>query len=158
MGLIQTPDQLKFSYLAIVEGAKGLGLVRGEIRNFISIFVDLFSLFFKQYILLFQISKEILSELVRPPTRPLLPSDSSSSSDSDLDDDDVDLGIFRKLSNIIYFFFNLGTSQLKFFSQFEVPAPTTLHTRKSTTYFDQISSNRTSLINKKVRFGENRPK
>ena len=28
MGLIQTPDQLKFSYLAIVEGAKGLGLVR----------------------------------------------------------------------------------------------------------------------------------
>jgi len=63
MGLIQTPDQLKFSYLAIVEGAKGLGLI----------------------------SREILSELVRPPTRPLLPSDSSSSSDDDLDDEDVDL-------------------------------------------------------------------
>ena len=41
---------------------------------------------------MFQISREILSELVRPPTRPLLPSDSSSSSDDDLDDDDVDLG------------------------------------------------------------------
>ena len=34
MGLIQTPDQLKFSYLAIVEGAKGLGLVRNFISNF----------------------------------------------------------------------------------------------------------------------------
>ena len=41
---------------------------------------------------MFQISREILSELVRPPTRPLLPSDSSSSSDDDLDDEDVDLG------------------------------------------------------------------
>ena len=27
MGLIQTPDQLKFSYLAIAEGAKQEGLV-----------------------------------------------------------------------------------------------------------------------------------
>lgn len=63
MGLIQTPDQLKFSYLAIVEGAKQLGLI----------------------------SKDILTNLVRPPIRPLRPSDTSSSSDDlddDIDDDD----------------------------------------------------------------------
>ena len=63
MGLIQTPDQLKFSYLAIVEGAKQLGLI----------------------------SKDTLTNLVRPPVRPLKPMDSSSSSDDfddDIDEDD----------------------------------------------------------------------
>ena len=60
MGLIQTVEQLKFSYLAIVEGAKEMGLI----------------------------SHDALSDLTRPPTRPMRISDSSSSSDDDLNDDD----------------------------------------------------------------------
>ena len=61
MGLIQTPDQLKFSYLAIVEGAKEMGLL----------------------------PKDFLSDLVRPPTIELRTSDSSSSSsDDDAENDD----------------------------------------------------------------------
>ena len=60
MGLIQTVEQLKFSYLAIVEGAKEMGLI----------------------------SQDALSDLTRPPTRPMRISDSSSSSDDDLNDDD----------------------------------------------------------------------
>ena len=31
MGLIQTPDQLKFSYLAIAEGARELNLISANI-------------------------------------------------------------------------------------------------------------------------------
>lgn len=60
MGLIQTPDQLKFSYLAIVEGARQMGLI----------------------------SADALSELSRPPASEADHSSDSSSSGYDDNDDD----------------------------------------------------------------------
>ena len=60
MGLIQTVDQLKFSYMAIVEGAKELGLL----------------------------PRDALSDLRGPPPPPMRQDSSTSSSDSDDDDDD----------------------------------------------------------------------
>lgn len=62
MGLIQTPDQLKFSYTAIVAGAKELG----------------------------HISQDALPDLAHPPPPPRLPSSDSDDSDDDDDSDDED--------------------------------------------------------------------